>query len=88
MPDGMIRPTAGSARIPELEIRFTGDVPIARVRRAVGAERLAVTGHRLTCSLRGDFDSLLEAIGDAGVASPTSHEPSLEETFLDFFEHA
>jgi hypothetical protein len=37
-------------------------------------------------TVRGSFEPLLVAVAGAGVETFTSHEPSLEEVFLRYFE--
>ena len=39
----------------------------------------------VTCTVRGSFDSLLRALSGAAVENLSSHEPSLEEIFLEYY---
>jgi hypothetical protein len=41
--------------------------------------------HRIACTVKGSFEPLLHAIRDAKVANLVSHEPSLEEIFLEYY---
>jgi len=43
-------------------------------------------GHVITCTVRGSFEPLLDAIRDATVTNLVSHEPSLEEMFLEYYQ--
>jgi ABC-2 type transport system ATP-binding protein len=74
-------------RIHRVEIEFGPDsaVPEAQIRSAEGIEDVTVTGHRVTCTLRGSFDPLLQAIHGSEVIDLVSTEPSLEEIFLTYF---
>ena len=73
-------------RLHKVEIQFAGEVPEAAVKAASGVENVVVEDHRLTCTVKGTFEPLLRAIGDAGVANLISHEPSLEEIFLAYYQ--
>jgi len=74
-------------RVHRVEVEFAPDaeVPEARLRSAPGVESLQVEGSRVTCTIRGSFDGLLDAISDSEVTDLVSTEPSLEEFFLSFF---
>src|SRR5438128_8647223 len=74
-------------RVHRVEVEFAPDaeVPEARLRSAPGVESLKVEGSRATCTIRGSFDGLLDAISDSEVTDLVSTEPSLEEFFLSFF---
>jgi ABC-2 type transport system ATP-binding protein len=60
-------------------------VPVDAILSAAGVEDVRVEGQRVTCTIRGSFDSLLRAIRDAKVADLVSTEPSLEEIFLSYY---
>jgi ABC-2 type transport system ATP-binding protein len=70
-----------------VELLFAPDerVPVDAIRSAAGVEDVKVEGQRLTCTIRGSFDSLFRAIRDAKVADLVSTEPSLEEIFLSYY---
>ncbi len=74
-------------RVHRVEVEFAPDaeVPEARLRSAPGVESLKVEGSRVTGTIRGSFDGLLDAISDSEVTDLVSTEPSLEEFFLSFF---
>jgi ABC-2 type transport system ATP-binding protein len=69
----------------QVEIEFIGPAPTEAVRAAADVEQVAATGNRLSCMVRGSFQPLLEAITGHEVLSLASHEPSLEELFLDYY---
>jgi ABC-2 type transport system ATP-binding protein len=60
-------------------------VPETAIRSATGVEDVKVDGQRVTCTVRGSFDSLFHAIRDAKVTDLVSTEPSLEEIFLSYY---
>jgi ABC-2 type transport system ATP-binding protein len=69
----------------QVELRFSGPPPVDAVRAAAGVTQVAVTGTRLSCTVRGSFQPLLEAIAGHEVTTMVSQEPSLEELFLDYY---
>jgi ABC-2 type transport system ATP-binding protein len=76
-------------RLHRLEIEFAPDteVPEAAIRSAAGVEDVVVSDHRVTCTVRGAFDPLLKALDASTVTNLVSHEPSLEEVFLTYYQH-
>jgi ABC-2 type transport system ATP-binding protein len=74
-------------RAHHVEVLFAPDerVPVDAIRSAAGVEDVKVEGQRVTCTIRGSFDSLFRAIRDAKVADLVSTEPSLEEIFLSYY---
>jgi ABC-2 type transport system ATP-binding protein len=74
-------------QVHHVEITFVDSevVPEAAIRDAEGVDEVAVADEHVTCTVRGDFDPLLRAIGSARVADLVSTEPSLEEIFLSHF---
>jgi ABC-2 type transport system ATP-binding protein len=69
----------------ELEFATDADIPESRIRSAHGVEDVSVAGRRLTCTVRGPIEPLLQAIKDADVTDLVSTEPSLEEVFLSYY---
>jgi ABC-2 type transport system ATP-binding protein len=69
----------------QVQVEFAGRPPTEAVTAADGVEQVTVTGSQLSCLVRGSFAPLLEAIAGRPVVSLTSHEPSLEELFLDHY---
>jgi ABC-2 type transport system ATP-binding protein len=75
-------------RLHRLELEFSLDVevPEAAIRSAAGVEDVVVSDHTVTCTVRGTFDPLLKALDGITVTNLVSHEPSLEEIFLTYYE--
>jgi ABC-2 type transport system ATP-binding protein len=69
----------------QVELRVAGPPPVDAVRAAAGVSQVSVTGMRLSCTVRGGFGQLLEAIAGHEVVTMASQEPSLEELFLDYY---
>ncbi len=72
-------------RFHRVEITFAGPVPLEALGAAEGVEGISTDGPRVRCLVRGSFDSLLRALPGSGVAELTSREPSLEESFLQYY---
>ena len=74
-------------RVHHVELEF-GDgsvIPEAAIRAADGVQDVAVDGRVLTCTVRGSFEPLMAALRGATVTNLGSHEPSLEEFFLEYY---
>jgi ABC-type multidrug transport system ATPase subunit len=69
----------------ELEFAPGTLVPEAAIRSAAGVENVTVEGRRVSCTVRGSFGPLFEAIRSASVTDLVSTEPSLEEIFLSYY---
>jgi ABC-type multidrug transport system ATPase subunit len=70
----------------ELELAPDTEVPEAAIRSAAGVEDVVVSDHTVTCTVRGAFDPLLKALSGSTVTNLVSHEPSLEEIFLTYYQ--
>src|SRR5256712_2700024 len=79
-----------STRFHHVELEFApgAKVPIAAIRSAAGVEEVVVDGHIVRCTVRGTFEPLLDAIRGATVTNLVSHEPSLEELFLEYYQES
>jgi ABC-2 type transport system ATP-binding protein len=75
-------------RLHRVEIEFAGDVPVEPIRRADGVDDVTVENHRVHCVVRGSFEPLMAAVAGAHVVNLSSHEPSLEDTFLEYYSEA
>src|SRR5262244_2708432 len=75
-------------RVHRVEIEFAGDVPAEAIRRADGVDGVTVENHRVHCVVRGSFEPLMAAVARAHVVNLSSHEPSLEDTFLEYYSEA
>ena len=69
----------------ELEFAPGTDVPVAAIRSASGVDDVVVLDHMVTCTVRGSFEPLLDAVRGATVTNLVSREPSLEEVFLEYY---
>ena len=72
-------------RTHRVEIDFAGGPPLDRLRAAAGVEDVVAHGQRVHCIVRGSFEGLMGALAGAQVINLTSHEPTLEETFLEYY---
>ena len=68
----------------ELEATFDGAVP--DLSGVPGVTRLQCEDHTVRVKVTGSPAAVLRALADAGVVKLRSHEPSLEEIFLTFYE--
>ena len=73
-------------RMHRVEITFGGEPPLARIHEAAGVEDVMAEDRRVRCTVHGSFEPLMSALAGAPVVNLTSHEPSLEETFLEYYE--
>jgi ABC-2 type transport system ATP-binding protein len=72
-------------RMHRVEIEFGAEPPVDAIRRAEGVDSVEVEGNRVRCVVRGSFEPLMAAIAGAHVVNLISHEPSLEDTFLEYY---
>jgi ABC-2 type transport system ATP-binding protein len=72
----------------ELEFAPGTAVPEAAIRSAAGVENVAVDGQRVSCTVRGSFGPLFEAIRNSRLTDLVSTEPSLEEIFLSYYSES
>jgi ABC-2 type transport system ATP-binding protein len=77
-------------RFHHVEMEFAPDakVPLEAIRSAAGVEDVVASDRMITCTVRGTFEPLLDAIRGASVTNLVSHEPSLEEIFLEYYREA
>jgi ABC-2 type transport system ATP-binding protein len=68
-----------------MEIRFAGPVPLERFDGVDGVRDVSIDDGVLSCTVVGDLDALVKAAAESKVVSIISHEPSLEEVFLTFY---
>jgi ABC-2 type transport system ATP-binding protein len=68
----------------ELEASFDGQLP--DLGGIPGVTRVACEDHTVRVTVTGSPAAVLRAFADAGVTKLRSHEPSLEEVFLTFYE--
>ncbi len=75
-------------RFHRVEIEFGPDaaVPVTAIRAAEGVADVVLEDRLVTCTVRGRFEPLLDAIRGSTVTNLVSHEPSLEEIFLAYYK--
>ena len=73
-------------RAHRVEIVFAGPPPRAQLETVTGIDHLVVDQNRVTCAVHGDFTPLLTSIAGQPIISLTSHEPTLEELFLTYYQ--
>jgi ABC-2 type transport system ATP-binding protein len=69
----------------ELEFAPGSEIPVSAIRLASGVEDVVVADRIVTCVVKGSFEPLLAAVRGATVTNLVSHEPSLEEIFLEYY---
>jgi ABC-2 type transport system ATP-binding protein len=72
-------------RVHQVEIEFGGKVPLDRIRAAEGVDRVEADDHRVSCVVRGSFEPLMKTLAASDIVNLTSHEPNLEEVFLQYY---
>jgi ABC-2 type transport system ATP-binding protein len=72
----------------ELEFAPGTPIPVAAIQSAAGVENVTVDGQRVSCTIRGRFEPLFDAIRNAQVTDLVSTEPSLEEIFLSYYSES
>jgi ABC-2 type transport system ATP-binding protein len=72
----------------ELEFAPGTAVPDAAIRTAAGVENVGVDGQRVSCTVRGSFGPLFDAIRNSRLTDLVSTEPSLEEIFLSYYSES
>ncbi len=68
-----------------LEIQFGQPVPADAFAGLPGVREAVVAGDRGSFAVEGSVDALIKAAAGCAVLSLTSHEPDLEEVFLDYY---
>jgi ABC-2 type transport system ATP-binding protein len=69
----------------ELEFAPGTEVPVKAIRSAAGVEDVVAADHTVKCVVKGTFEPLLDAVRGSTVTNLVSHEPSLEEIFLEYY---
>lgn len=68
-----------------LTVEATFDKAPPKVNHIKGVSNTKITGHQLTCQIRGDIEPLFKEIISAHPKTLLSREPSLEELFLSLY---
>jgi len=69
----------------ELEFADGAVIPERAIRQADGVQDFVVDGRIVTCTVHGSFEPLMAALRGVPVTNLVSHEPSLEEFFLEYY---
>ena len=72
-------------RVHQVEVEFSGPVPLAGIRAAPGVDRVDAEDHRVSLTVHGSFAPLMSALAGSEIVNLSSHEPSLEEIFLTYY---
>ena len=68
-----------------LELTFAHPAPLDAFRRVPGVLSLSADENILHCAMEGTVDPFLKVVSRFEVINITSHEPDLEEIFLDYY---
>ena len=69
-----------------LEVRFASPPPLGAFAGVSGLRELRLDDSVLHCTVQGSMDPLVKALARFEVVNIISHEPSLEEVFLAYYE--
>ncbi len=69
----------------QIEIHFAEPPPVDAFRDIPGVREVSVEGNDLKCSVVGSVDALIKAASRFEVLNISSHEPDLEDIFLDYY---
>ena len=72
----------------QLEIHFAEPPPVEAFRDIPGVREVSVEGNDLKCSVVGSVDALIKAASRFEVVNISSHEPDLEDIFLDYYRES
>jgi ABC-2 type transport system ATP-binding protein len=78
--------TLKSHSVRQLEIHFAGTVPKDKFFNIPGVRDIVVQDNVLTCTVVGSLDALVKAAAQFEVVNIISHEPTLEEIFMTYYE--
>ncbi|HEY0493979.1 MAG TPA: ABC transporter ATP-binding protein [Candidatus Dormibacteraeota bacterium] len=73
-------------RVRRVEVEFAGRPMPELLRNLPGVENVESSQHRVTFTARGSFEPVVDALAGHQVVNLASHEPSLEEVFLTYYE--
>jgi ABC-2 type transport system ATP-binding protein len=74
-----------SHSVRQLEIHFTGTVPKDKFINIPGVRDIVLQNNILTCMVVGSLDALVKAAAQFEVVNIISHEPTLEEIFMTYY---
>jgi ABC-2 type transport system ATP-binding protein len=73
-------------RVRRVEVEFAGPPMPELFSQLPGVENVESSKHRVTFTARGSFEPIADALAGHHVVKMASHEPSLEEVFLTYYE--
>ena len=74
-----------SHSVRQLEIHFARAIPIEKFNNVPGIRDILVQDKLLTCNVVGSLDALVKAAAQFEVINIISHEPSLEDIFMTYY---
>ena len=77
--------TLKSHAVRQLEIHFTVAVPKEKFKNLTGVRDIVVADNSLSCTVVGSLDALVKAAAQLEVVNIISHEPTLEEIFMTYY---
>jgi ABC-2 type transport system ATP-binding protein len=77
--------TLKSHSVRQLEVHFSGVIPRDKFINIPGVRDIVVQDNVLTCTVIGSLDTLVKAAAQFEVVNIVSHEPTLEEIFLTYY---
>ena len=77
--------TLKSHSIRQIEIHFAKAIPKEKFNNVPGVRDIVVQDKLLTCTVVGSLDALVKAAAQCEVLNIISHEPSLEEIFMTYY---
>ena len=73
-------------RVRRVEVAFAGDAQPQLFGALPGVENVESNHHRVSFIVRGSFEPVADALVGHHVVNLASHEPTLEEMFLEYYE--
>ena len=74
-----------SHSVRQLEIHFAKAIPKEKFSNVPGVLDIVVQDNSLTCNVIGSLDVLVKVAAQFEVVSIVSHEPTLEEIFMTYY---
>jgi ABC-2 type transport system ATP-binding protein len=75
-------------RVRRVEVEFAGDAQPQLFRALPGIDNLESNHRRVSFTVRGSFEPVADVLAGHHVVNLASHEPTLEEMFLEYYEDA
>ena len=75
-----------ASAVRRIDLRFDGEVPVARIRAAEGVRDANVVDHTAHVTVLGSTADLLRVAAPYGVADVTTHETDLADAFLGYYQ--